>query len=354
MTEFSVSASSVSRFSVAKAVAGLAFGMLLLPAPALAQGQLNMICAPQIEWCQGIANAFTRETGVQVAVTQKSTGEILAQVRAEAQNPRLDIWFGGTTDLHLIAAEDNLSAPYTSAKMSDLRPWAIKLHEQSKGRSVGISIGSVGFGFNKELLAKKNMAAPKSWADLLKPQYKGEIQMANPNSSGTAYIVIATLVQLMGEDQAFDYLKKLHANINAYTRSGVAPIKAAARGETGVSISFVMDVVTEQVAGFPVAYEYPSEGTGYEVAGLSIIRGACNLAQAQRFYDWYQSGPAQEIGVQFNQFHFPAHKATRIDPRVPDVSSVKLIDYDFAKYGSFAERRRLLAKWDAEIGSLPR
>jgi iron(III) transport system substrate-binding protein len=322
--------------------------------PAQAQGQLNMICAPQIEWCMGLANAYTKETGVNVSVTQKSTGEILAQVRAEAQNPRIDIWFGGTTDPHLIAAEDDLTVAYTSKGMAQLRPWAVKLHEQSKQRSVGISIGSIGFGYNKELLAKKNIAPPKSWADLLKPEYKGEIQMANPNSSGTAYIVIATLVQIMGEDKAFDYLKRLHPNINAYTRSGVAPIKAAARGETGVSISFVMDIVTEQVAGFPVGYEYPSEGTGFEVAGLSIIKGARNLTQAQKFYDWYLTGPAQEIGAQFKQFHFPAHTAAKIDPRVPDVSSVKLIDYDFAKYGTSAERKRLLARWDAEIGTLPR
>jgi iron(III) transport system substrate-binding protein len=328
--------------------------VFFLSTSAQAQGQLNFICAPQIEWCQGLANAFARETGVQVFVTQKSTGEILAQVRAEAQNPRLDIWFGGTTDPHLIAAEDGLSQAYTSPNMKDMRPWAIKLHEQSKGRSVGVSIGSIGFGYNKELLARKNLAPPKSWADLLKPEYKGEIQMANPNSSGTAYIVIATLVQIMGEDGAFDYLKKLNTNINAYARSGVGPIKAVARGETGISISFVMDVVTEQVAGFPVAYEYPAEGTGFEVAGLSIISGARNLAQARRFYDWYMTAPAQEIGAQFNQFHFPAHVAAKIDPRVPNVSSVKLVDYDFAKYGSSAERRRLLAKWDAEIGSLPR
>jgi iron(III) transport system substrate-binding protein len=335
------------------AAAGV-FAAFCISAPAQAQGQLNMICAPQLEWCQGLANAFGRETGIQVSVTQKSTGEILAQVRAEAQNPRIDIWFGGTTDPHLIAAEDTLTAEYKSPKMSELRPWAIRLHEQSKGRSVGISIGAVGFGHNKELLARKNLPAPQSWADLLKPAYKGEIQMANPNSSGTAYIVIATLVQLMGEDQAFDYLKKLHPNINAYTRSGVAPIKAAARGETGVSISFVMDIVTEQTAGFPVGYTYPSEGTGFEVAGLSIIRGARNLGNAQRFYEWYMTPAAQALGAQFNQFHYPAHLKTVVDPRVPDVASVKLVDYDFAKYGSSAERRRLLAKWDAEIGSLPR
>lgn len=150
----------MNRRHILTAIAAIAASWGALPASA--QGQLNMICAPQIEWCQGLANAFGRETGIQVAVTQKSTGEILAQVRAEKENPRIDIWFGGTMDPHLIAAEDNLTLPYTSPRMTELRPWAIRLHEQSKGRSVGISIGAVGFGHNKELLAKKNIPAPTS------------------------------------------------------------------------------------------------------------------------------------------------------------------------------------------------
>ena len=58
------------------------------------------------------------------------------------------------------------------------------------------------------------------------------MQISDPSSSGTAYVVLATLVQLMGEDQAFDYLKKLHLNVNQYTRSGAAPVQAPARGET--------------------------------------------------------------------------------------------------------------------------
>ena len=61
---------------------------------------------------------------------------------------------------------------------------------------------------------------------VLNPAYRGEIQVANPNSSGTAYIVIATLVQMMGEDQAFEFLRSLHGSVNAYPRSGTAPITA--------------------------------------------------------------------------------------------------------------------------------
>lgn len=114
----------------------------------------------------------------------EGVGETLAQIRAEAQNPRGDVWFGGTGDPHLVAAEEGLSAEYKAAAMSQLQPWAIRQYEAAKGKSIGVYSGAVGFGFNKELLAKKNLAEPKCWADIVKPEYKGEIQVANPNSSG--------------------------------------------------------------------------------------------------------------------------------------------------------------------------
>ena len=80
---------------------------------------------------------------------------------------------------------------------------------------------------------------PGCWKDLIKPAYKGEVQMANPNSSGTAYTTLATIVQLLGEDEGFDFMKALHKNINQYTKSGSAPIKAAARGENTIGIVFL-------------------------------------------------------------------------------------------------------------------
>ena len=60
------------------------------------------------------------------------------------------------------------------------------------------------------------------------------------------------MVQIFGEEDGFDYMKGLHANINQYTKSGSAPIKAAGRGETTVGIVFMHDAVAQAVAGFPV------------------------------------------------------------------------------------------------------
>ena len=334
---------------------GIVAAVLGFCSPVQAQGVLNLYCSVQIEWCQAVATNFQRDTGIRVNMTQRGSGESLAAIRAEAQNPRGDVWFGGTGDPHLAAAEENLSQTYESPNNAQLQPWALNQWRQSNQRAVGIYAGAIGFGFNTELLQRKGIAAPRCWSDLIDARFKGEIQIANPNSSGTSYVVIATLVQLMGEEPAFAYMRQLHANVNAYARTGTGPIKAVARGETGVSLSFVHDAVVERNAGFPVDYVTPCEGTGYEIGSMSIIRGARNLTQARRFYDWALTADVQRLGFDAGkQLQTPSNRSAPVPPNAPDLNRIKLIDYDFARYGRSAERRRLIERWDREVGALPR
>ena len=189
------------------------------------------------------------------------------------RNPKGDIWWGGTGDPHLQAAEEGLTEEYVSPMRGELHDWAIKQAEAAGNKTVGVYSGALGFGYNKDLLAKNDLPEPKCWADLIKPEYKGQIQIANPNSSGTAYTMLATMVQLMGEDKGFEYLKALHANINQYTKSGSAPIKAAGLGETTIGIVFMHDAVAQTVAGFPIVTVAPCEGTGYEIGSMSHHQG---------------------------------------------------------------------------------
>ena len=319
-----------------------------------AEGQVNIICSVQAEWCNMIGTVYARTTGVRVNLSLKGSGEALAQLIAEKENPKTDIWFGGTGDPHLQAAEQGLSIEYRSPSLSQLHPWAQQQAQQSGFKTVGIYSGPLGFGFNTELIAKKKLVVPKSWADLLNPALKGEVQVANPASSGTAYTMVATLVQLMGEDKAFDYLKQLHKNISQYSRSGTGPIKAVARGESTVSISFVHDGPGEKINGFPVETITPSEGTGAEIGSMSIIKGARNLDNAKKFYEWALTPAAQEMAAAAKQFQLPSNKSAKNDPRIPDFKKIKFINYDYAKYGASTERRRLIAKWEKEVNSLPR
>jgi iron(III) transport system substrate-binding protein len=287
-------------------------------------------------------------------MTQKGSGEVFAQIKAEAANPKADVWFGGTGDPHLQAAEEGLTAVYRSPNLAQLHPWAVRQAEQSGYRTVGVYAGALGFSFNTELLKKKGLAPPQCWADLLQPGFKGEIQMANPSSSGTAYTAIATVVQVMGEAKAFEYLKALHGSINQYTKSGVGPVKAVARGETLVGISFVHDVVTETMAGFPVGSATPCEGTGYEIGSMSIVNSARNLEGARRFVDLALTAPVQGLGAKNKQFQVPSNRSAEVPKEAPKLSEMKLIEYDFKKYGSSAERRRLLDKWERDVNALPR
>lgn len=320
---------------------------------ATAAENLTLYCSADEVWCQLLAKTFEEETGINVDMTRKSSGETFAQVRAESSNPKGDIWWGGTGDPHLQAAEEGLTVEYISPMREELNDWAISQAEASGNKTIGIYSGALGFGYNSELLEKNGLDAPGCWKDLTKPEFKGHVQIANPNSSGTAYTTLATMVQLFGEDDGFQYMKDLHKNVNQYTKSGSAPIKAAGRGETTIGIVFMHDAVAQAVAGFPVVTVAPCEGTGYEIGSMSIIDGARNLENAKTFYDWALTADVQSLALEANSYQVPSNKGAKTSPKSPDLSSIKLIDYDFTKYGSSDERKRLLQKWDEEVSTLP-
>jgi iron(III) transport system substrate-binding protein len=318
------------------------------------QGELVLYCSVQEEWCRPMVAAFEKATSIKVLMTRKSSGEFYAQIKAEAANPKGDVWWGGTGDPHLQAAEEALTDPYVSPRLDDLQDWAVKQARAAKFRTVGIYAGALGFSFNTQELAKRKLPEPKCWADLAKPIYKDDVQVANPNSSGTSYTMLATLVQILGEQKAFDLMKAMHKNINQYTKSGAAPARAAATGETLIGITFQHDAVTQAASGAPVKVVSPCEGTGYEIGSMSIVKGAKNLANARKWYDWALTPEAQAIGGAAKSFQVPSNKKAPIPEQAPKLAQIKLIDYDFAKYGSSAERGRLLKKWDDEVGKLPK
>jgi len=340
------------KFRTLFALAGAGVALSLSGGVAAAQGNLVVYCSPQEEWCQLMVNEFQKATGINVAMTRKSSGETFAQVKAEAANPQGDIWWGGTGDPHLQAAEEDLTEPYDSPMMSELRDWAVSQHKISGGKTVGIYLGALGIGYNSDLLAERGLPAPACWEDLAKPEYEGEVQIANPNSSGTAYTFVATLVQLWGEDKAFEFLKAMDKNVNQYTKSGAAPAQAAARGETLIGITFQHDLLTPVVTSqAPLVTVSPCEGVGFEIGSQSIIKGGPNPENAKKWYDWALSAEAQMLGAQAQAYQLPSNSNAPLPEGAPDVTTIKLIDYDFEKYGSSDERTRLLSKWDAEIGA---
>lgn len=329
----------------------LAAGASIFSFSARAEGDLNLICSADVVICELLQETFQKETGISVNMVRLSSGETYAKVRAEARNPKTDIWWGGTGDPHLQAASEDLTVEYKSPMLSELHDWAVKQAESAGYKTIGVYAGALGWGYNTEILGKKNIKEPACWADLLAPELKGEIQMANPNSSGTAYTALASLVQIMGEDPAFDYLKKLNENISQYTKSGSAPVKAAGRGETGLGIVFLHDAVAQTVEGFPVKSVAPCEGTGYEIGSMSIIKDARNMDNAKKWYDWALKPETQSLMREAKSFQLPSNKNAEVPKEAPRFEDIKLIDYDFVTYGDPDKRKALLERWDREIGA---
>jgi len=326
--------------------------LVALALPVAAQAQLNMYCSsPNTAWCQGMAVGFEKASGIKVSVVQKATGEMLAQVKAERANPKGDIWWAGPADSYLQAAEDGLLEPYRSPNVSQLYDWAQRISDISKNHVAGVYGGIIALGYNTEIGEKKKLPVPKCWKDLLDPALKGEVMLGNPNSSGTAYLMLATLVQVMGEDAAFRYMVDLNRNVTSYARSGIGPMTAVTRGEVYLGSTVLHGVINEIVRGFPVLPVLPCEGVGYEVGSMAIIRGARNLDAAKKFYDWALTADAQKIGLEVKEFAIPTNRSVPLPPQVPKLTDIKVIDYDFAKYGASDTRKRLLERWEKEVNS---
>ena len=319
---------------------------------ASAQGTLSIYCSsPNTSWCQGMAIGFQKVSGIKATVVQKATGELFAQIKAEGSNPKGDVWWAGPGDAFLQAAEEGLLETYKSPNLPQLQDWAQREAELSKYRVAGVYGGILALGYNTELFDKKKLPVPKCWKDLLDPAYKGEVMLSNPNSSGTGYLMLASLVQIFGEDQAFQYLKALNANVNQYARSGIGPMSAVIRGETAIGSTVLHGVINEIVRGFPVKAILPCEGVGYEVGSMAIIKGARHLDNAKKFFDWALTPEAQKIGLELHEYAIPTNRSVVLPPQIPNLVDIKLINYDTAKYGSTAERKRLLARWEREINS---
>ncbi|ASY66096.1 Ferric iron ABC transporter, iron-binding protein (plasmid) [Sinorhizobium sojae CCBAU 05684] len=308
-----------------------------------------MLCGVEEVWCAEMKKAFEAKFGLEISMTRKSTGDILNQIRAEKVAPTVDVWWGGTGDTHLQAGSEDLLESYQPAHERDMLPWAQNFFAMSGGRSAGIYAGALGFAYNADLLRELKLQAPTCWKDLADAAYRGRIRSGNPNSSGTAFTTLATLVQLFGEDEAFRYMAALDRNIDQYTTAGSAPVKAAARGETLIGISFMHDAVTQKQAGSPLVIVAPCEGTGYEIGAVSIVKGAQHLENAKRFVDFALSPEGQGTGAAAGQNQVPSNARSILPLAAPDISMIKMVDYDFATFGSPEERSRLLERFDAEI-----
>jgi iron(III) transport system substrate-binding protein len=318
---------------------------LFLPAAA-ARAQapsLTVYSSVDEENARKILGAFSRATGVDVRLTFLSTGPALARLEAERGNPQADVWFGAPSENHVDAKLRGLTQPYKS-------PGAAALDARFRdpdGFWTSFYMNPLGFGLNTKVLESRNIKRPGSWQDLLNPQLRGLIQMPSPQTSGTAYNMVVTLVQIMGEARAFAYMKQLHPNVQTYTTSGTAPSRAVAFGEVAIGIQFTPALYQLYFRGYPLLTVFPKEGVGFEAPAISIVKGARREAEARRLVDWIISAEGQDTLAAQETYFFPVSAKAKRQVGLPALQLIPLIKYDVDFAGK--NRDRLVTRWVNEV-----
>jgi len=321
---------------------------LLVPGLAWAQDTLVVYSSVDEENAKKLLDAFTKATGVKVRFTFLSSGPAVARIEAEKYNPQADAWFGAPSENHVVLKEKGLSQSYVSPNAKDL---AAKFKDP-EGYWTSFYMNPLGFASNVNVLKQKGVEPPTSWADLLKPELKAQVQAPSPQTSGTGYNMVAALIIILGEDKAFDYLKRLNPSIQTYTQSGTAPSKAAAIGQAGVGIQFTPAFLQLIEEGYPLKITFPKDGVGFEAPAISILKGAPRPELAKKLVDWAISVPGQAALTDAKTYFFPVHSKAKLAKGLPAFEEIPTINYDAIWAGK--EKKRLVDRWINEVLRAPK
>jgi iron(III) transport system substrate-binding protein len=319
------------------------------PSATTGTASLKVLCTVDEAWCIKQVEAFQAETGIPTTFERMSAGDALSLIRGAAGKPEFSVWWGGASDNYEAAKGDGLLEPYQSPNAAgvDTR------HKDAEGLWTGIYAGVLAFCSNSDTLRKDGVSAPASWDALLSPKLQGQVSMAHPSTSGTAYTALWTLRTLLGSDDAtFAYLNELQANVGAFTKSGSAPVGKVSEGNAAVGVVFAHDCLTAINNGAQeLSVSFPTEGTGYEIGATALLKGAPNPDAARRWIDWVLTAKAQEIGAQAGAFQLPLNPDAVVSPLSVQLQDVTLVDYNAAEAG--AQRTDLTARFEEQIGAAP-
>jgi iron(III) transport system substrate-binding protein len=336
--------SSVRRIAVFACATALS--MLILPGGALAAETLNAYSIWPENWARPMFEEFEKATGIKVNFVRFSSGEALARVIAEKNNPRVDVLFGGPVETFAAGIKDGIFEAYKPPTFDKL-PARFR---EKEGYWIAIADDPLVFMTNNKFLKDAGLKPPASWNDLLNPAYKNMLQMADARTSGTAVTRIFSILEVNGRDEnkAFDYMKKLRPNVQLYTKSGGGGTLPVGLGQAGGGIFFIVDALDTRAKGYDVTISFPSEGIGTSAEAIALIKGAKNPALAKKLIDW-ASSPAMQSQFAKYQINFvPAHPDVAVEPSLAErLKGAKIfaIDADYAG----ANRKKVVDRWVAEV-----
>ncbi len=276
---------------------------------------------------------------LQLEVLRLSTGDLTARLLAEKDNPQADVIWGVAATSMMIFDEEGMLIPYSPEGQGEILPQFKDTADPPAW--VGVDAYVTAFCVNTALTDEFGLPIPQSWEDLLDPVYEGHIVMPNPNSSGTGFMFVSSVLQGLGEDAGWDYLAELDKNMAIYTKSGSKPCKMAGAGEYPIGISFEFVAASQIEAGAPLVLVLPAEGSGFEMEVNGLVKGTENEEAAKQFLDWAISDEA--MGMYATYFGVLAKPGFPVPEGIPADIADRLFAMDFR--WSSDNRAAILEQW---------
>ncbi len=291
-----------------------------------------------------IAKEFEKDTGIKVNYVPMSSGEVLSRLMAEKNNPSCDVWFGGGIDAFIKAKNEGLLMPYKSPNVKYINSKFVdKDHYWT-----GVSIVTIGILENTKLLKDKNLPEPKTWDDLIKPEYKGEIIASNPTISGTAYFTICGILQMKGEKEGWKYLDKFYENTPFLTKRGSGPPKMVISGEYTFGVAPDPHIAKIKNPDLPIKAIYLDKVIWWP-SPVAIVKNCKHPNNAKMFVDWVLSKRGQEVLMNASP-RVPVRSDIKTIEGVPNPNKLDFINMDFMYWGE--HRDEVLNEWKKRYQSI--
>jgi iron(III) transport system substrate-binding protein len=275
---------------------------------------------PERDAAQTVA-AFKRiQPGVDVEVFRSGTTEVMGKLAAEfaAGQPKPDVLLLADAATMEALKKDGRLLAYREAKVDGLDPGsydADRTYFGSKLITTGIAVNTA---------AKTR---PASWADLAKPEYKGQIAMPSPLYSGAAAIMLGTMTAR--PDLGWSFFEKLKAGDAIAVRGNGAVMTAVANGEKSYGVLVDFMAFNAKAKGSPIDFIFPAEGLPAVTEPVAILKTTQNAAAARAFVDFILSDEGQKLAVSMG--YIPARASVGMPSWYPAGAKINLMPTDIPK-----------------------
>ena len=298
---------------------------------ASADGSVVLYNATNPKLAAKVIEAFSeKHPDVSVDVISAGVGELLNRIIAESNHARGDVLMGASVEAYDSAL--SMFDPYTTTENEKFEQSVVAENHEYYGFSMPLQA----FIINRTLVPAGE--GPQSWKDLGDAKYKGQIIMANPSLSGSAYSQLAQMLQLYD----WDLVEKVIDN-TVFVTSSKLVYQNVAKGENAIGITGDYNVVKMRSKGYSVDAVYPAEGTGLRFDANAIIKGGPNAENAKLFVDFLNSRQAHEIMVSLRNRRSVRKDVTAPSGQIP-TADVPTFPYDPKKAAS--DRSENLLKFD--------